>query len=215
MLWHPPQTIMSCLKLVEAVLERRELTELHYITPMANLASIMQRGLLCHHRVAKLAHSSVAMPELQDKRAKIVVPGGMALHAYVNLYICARNPMMYKRKDQHSTLCVLMVSPGVLDLPGVIVSDCNAASDYRRFAAAPSGLSIVDRELTFAEYWTDQNPLEKYRKAARKCAEVLVPDCVPARYITGAYVSCTGSQQAFDALQSGLACAVDAHLFFR
>lgn len=196
-------------------MERGELTELHYITPMVNLASIMQAGLLCHHGVAKLTHQSVAMPELQDKRAKIVVPGGMALHSYVNLYICSRNPMMYKRKDQHSTLCVLRISPDVLDLPKVVVSDCNAASDYTRFAAAPSGLSIVDRELTFAEYWTDQNPIEKYRKAARKCAEVLVPHSVPARYIIGAYVSCANSQQTFEALQSGLDCVVNAHLFFR
>jgi len=195
--------------------ERDELTELHYITPIDNVPSILARGLLSHRRVAKLGHQSVAMQELQDKRAKVTVPGGRPLHEYVNLYICARNPMLDKRKGSHLDLCVLRIVPSVIDLPGVVISDSNAGSDYVRFAAAPSGLKIVDREATFAEYWTDQDPIEKYRKAARKCAEVLVPDKVPAPYVTGAFVSCSQSLASFEAIQSGLPAVVDAHLFFR
>jgi hypothetical protein len=197
-------------------LERHELTELHYIAPMANLASIMQQGLLSHHRVARLVHQSVAMVQLQDKRAKVTIPGGLPLHDYVNLYICARNPMMSKRRNQHLEICVLRISTAVLDLTGAIVTDQNAASDYVRFAKSPEGLANVDREMVFAESWKHlDNQILEWRHSSRKCAEVLVPHHVSVQYITGAYVSCPSSQRAFDALQSGLACVVNAHMFFR
>lgn len=132
-------------------MRREELTELHYITHMDNVQSILRLGILSNRRAAKVTHTSVAMQQVQDRRAQVVVPGGRKLHDYVNLYICARNPMLYKRQGQHLELCVLQVSTDVLDLPGVVVTDANASSDYTRFAAAPAGLSIVDRDLTFAD----------------------------------------------------------------
>ena len=134
---------------------RDELTELHYIIAIAHVPSVLEHGIVSHNEAGKLEHTSVAMAEIQDIRKNVVVPNGMPLHDYVNLYVCARNPMMYKRRGQHADLCVLRVSTDVLDLPNVVVADGNAASTlrgYARFAAAPDGLSIVDRELTFAKY---------------------------------------------------------------
>jgi len=77
---------------------------------------------LVHNRALKVEHESIAMPEIQDLHAKVRVPGGRQLHDYVNLYIQARNPMMYKRKDYHEKLSILKISTDVLDLPGVVVS---------------------------------------------------------------------------------------------
>jgi len=196
-------------------MERRKLTELHYITPIANVPSILQLGILSHARAQRLQPQSVAMQVIQDRRARVTVPGGRKLHEYANLYICARNPMMYKRQAQHQDLCVLRIRPEVIDLPGVVITDGNASGQYVRFAAAPEGLRIVDRELTFAEFWTDPNLIIKWRKTAAKCAEVLVPDSVEPTYIMGAYVSC---QQAVNRLQSlniNLPVSIDRHLFFQ
>jgi hypothetical protein len=165
-------------------MERHELQELHYIAPICNIASILQRGLLSHARAAKLAHSSVAMQVIQDRRSQIVVPAGRKLHEYVNLYICARNPMLFKLSDQREQLCILSVSPNVLDVDGAVITDGNASGDYVRFAAAPGGLAIVNRELTFATYWTDTDPIQYYRKKSAKCAEVLVPDRVEPQYLS-------------------------------
>ena len=196
-------------------MRRDELTELHYIAPIANLPSIFARGLLSHNGMKRIAHESVAMRDVQDIRTRLTVPGGMRLHDYVNLYICARNPMMYLRRAQHNDLCVLSVSAGILDIPGTVVTDHNAASSYRRFAAAPDGLNIVDRGQTFARYWTHPgDPAEELRHKARKCAEVLVPHRVPPESIEGVYVSGTAGQVAV-----GRCCnrniTVDADLFFR
>lgn len=196
-------------------MERSELTELHYITPIVNVPTILRFGILSHNRAKRVEHQSVAMTEIQDKRVKVTVPGGKKLHEYVNLYIYARNPMMYKRHSQHQELCVLRVSSEVLDISNVVIADGNASSDYTRFAAAPKGISIVNRELTFAEFWTDPNPIQKYRKGSAKCAEVLVPDKVKPKYIMGAYVSCQEAMDKFQELNTGISVLINSHLFFR
>ncbi len=135
------------------------------------------------------------------------------MHDYVNLYFCARNPMMFKRKAQHASLCVLRVSPDVLHLDGVVMTDRNAASGYARFAPSPSGLSIVNTELVFAEHWTHGDVIEQWKHKSIKCAEVLVPDEVAFNFVLGAYVSCNSTKNQLEAM--GVNITVNRDLFFR
>jgi len=194
--------------------ERCELTELHYITPTANVPSICEFGILSFLKAAKLDHESVAMTEIQSRRAHKAVPNGRPLHHYVNLYICARNPMLHSRLSSHERLCVVRVSPDVLSIPGAVVTTANASSDWGRFAAAPEGLRLVNRDLVFAEDWTDSNAIAYYQKKSAKCAEVLVPDRVDPRFLHGAYVSCTAALRHFDALGVPLVAEINKHMFF-
>jgi hypothetical protein len=196
-------------------MKRNELEELHYITMIRNVSSIMDKGILSHKRVKKINHNSVAMEVIQERREKKVVPGGRPLHEYVNLYFHARNPMLYVRQSHHADLCILRVSAEILDLPGVVIADSNASSDYARFAPAPKGLSIVDKDLTFAEYWTHQDPFEAMRRKSAKCAEVLVPDRIDPGLVTGAYVSCPETKTTLEALGVNIPVAINPHLFFR
>ncbi len=197
-------------------MRREELEELHYITPLENLASICLRGILSHRRAQSVAHASVAMKDIQDRRSRKTVPGGRPLHEYVNLYFHARNPMMYKRHERHAELCVLRVNTRVLDLDGVVVTDANAAAEdsYVRFAPAPDGLRIVDRAETFALRWTSANYFEQCRLKSRKCAEVLVPDRVEPQFLDGVYVSCDAAQATYETMGLPLAVTVNGHLFF-
>lgn len=195
-------------------MKREDLQELHYITAISNVASIRSNGILSHKRAKRIQHDSVAMQEIQDRRKDKVVPGGLPLHEYVNLYICARNPMLYKRRTQHNDLCVLRVSTDILDLPGVVISDCNASSDYVRFATAPQGLSIIDEERVFAEYWVHNDPIETFRHRSQKCAEVLVRNSVDQNFITGAYVSGATAKAAFNVTGVNIPVTIDSHLFF-
>ena len=64
-----------------------DLQELHYITTIRNVPSIMTRGILSHKRLKKINHNSVAMETIQDRRENKVVPGGRPLQEYVNLAI--------------------------------------------------------------------------------------------------------------------------------
>ncbi len=123
-------------------MRREELGELHYITPIVNVTSIISRGILSHQLAAKVPHESVAMQEVQDRRMNKIVPGtGKKLHDYANVYICARNPMLFKRKDTHIELCVLKISTTVLDLDGVIVTDRNAAANIASFRPVATGFA--------------------------------------------------------------------------
>jgi hypothetical protein len=197
-------------------MRRDELEELHYITPISNVASILIHGILSHRRTAKLQHESVAMPDIQDRRRIVVVPPGRPLHEYVNLYICARNPMLYKRRGQHSTLTVLRIHTDVLDITGAAIADSNASSGYARFSSSPDGLTLIDRSLVFATYWTHpEDEIAEWRHKAAKCAEVLIPDRVPPRYITGAYVSCEEARDTLASAAPDIEITLNARLFFR
>lgn len=194
-----------------------DLKDLHYITPVANVPSILKLGLLSNREVTRrqVNSVSVAVPGVQERRESKVIPGAKPLHEYVNLYICARNPMMYLRRSQHEALCVLQITPAVLTLPGVVIADGNAASGPTAFWQSPSGLSKVDKDTVFAEWWTDPNEFVLWEKRRVKCAEVLVPDRLDAKFISGAYVSCDPAEARLKALAPTLKIVVDPHMFFR
>ncbi len=124
--------------------------------------------------------------------------------------------MLYKRKDAHAKLCILRISTAILDLDGVIVTDRNAASTIARFSPVATGLALIDRDLVFAEYWHhpgDDLASDNHKKI--KCAEVLIPECIPPKYIFGAYVSCTESQSKLrEIISSQIPIAINAYLFF-
>jgi hypothetical protein len=190
-------------------------SEFHCIMPIANIGSVLARGILSYERAAKLEHHSVALQPVQDKRDQKQVPGGLKLHQYANLYFHARNPMMFKRKDEGPDLCVLRVSTQVLDLNGTVLSDQNAASDYVRFLH-PRQWKLLDFDAIYAMDWRHPNDQVAYwRHRARKCAEVLVPQRVEVRFITGAYVLDDAARSRLTDLGFPLPVIPDPVLFFR
>ena len=103
----------------------------------------------------------------------------------------------------------------MLSLPGVVIADGNAASGPTAFWRSPSGLFKVDKDTVFAEWWNDPNPFVLWENRRVKCAEVLVPDKLDARFIAGAYVSCAAAEGALRTVAPGIAITVDPHMFFR
>jgi len=174
----------------------------------------MEHGILSNRLSRPLRPASVADSNVQDIRAGKRVPGGRPLHEYANLYFCARNPMLFKRLDQRRELCVLSVASEVIDLPGVVVTDGNAASKYIRFGAGTDGLVIVDKDLTFAEYWTHEDPIEKFQRTTAKCAEILIPDRVSPDCIQHAYVCNSEVGVSVNDLSVDIDVRVNPYLFF-
>ena len=172
------------------------IAELHCIMPIANIPSVMQYGILSHERANRLPHRSVAMQELQDRRVRKQVPGGLKLHQYANLYFCARNPMLYKRRNEQDGIYVLRISRNVLTLDNVVLTDQNAGSDYVRFLPAPAGMRLINFDWVFLDDWNDPDQIQKWKKSSAKCAEVLVPNQLPFDYIEGAYVASEPAKQA-------------------
>jgi len=194
----------------------QDIQELHYITHIGNLPSICKYGILSHKQAGGLSHVSVASPDVQERRAKKIIPGGLPLHAYVNLYFDARNPMMYVLQAKHADLCILRIDPAVMNLPGVIISDHNASSVYARFFPCPEGLKHLNRDMVFATSWTHpDNQIEEWEHKSIKCAEVLVPDKVVPKYLSGAYVSYNEALNSFQKTNASVSAIAKPYLFFR
>lgn len=196
-------------------MERDDLEELQYITHVANVPSIEARGILSHRRAARLRHEDVSDGEVQDRRKGVRVPGGLLLHDYANLYITARNPMLYRRlcDDLCDCLCVVSVSTDVLDLPNVVVTDRNAAADYCRFRPASEGLAEVDGDRVAVEYWPHFDRLEEQKRWNAKFTEILVPQVVPPDYLRGIRVGSKAAKASLLDLGVELDVTTDDYLF--
>lgn len=197
-------------------MRREELKELHYITHVENVASICKRGVLSNRLAARLQHRSVADPEVQERRKGKPVPGGFSLHSYANLYITARNPMLFKRirDGQIDELCVVSVSTDVLDLRDVVVTDRNAAKFGCGFSPANTGIDAVDAELIQRPYWTDGDQLEQDRCWNAKFTEVLVPNRVDPGHVQGVYVAGAAARSVLDAQGLPIQVRRNRNLFF-
>jgi ssDNA thymidine ADP-ribosyltransferase, DarT len=197
-------------------MERHEVAELHYITPIENLHSILGRGILSHNRAARLEHRSVALESVQDIRRGKSVPGGSTLHSYANLYFHARNPMMYRLiHNGFDSLIVLRVSAEVFDIPNTVVTDGNAATYGTRFYPSPEGLEHLDPALIFAQWWTDCNYTAVLEKKRARNAEVLIPDLVASRYVEGCYVDTRAKQGACQSFARLRTVTISREIYFR
>lgn len=196
-------------------MKRADVTELHYITSISNVISILQHGILSNTLAAELPHESVAMPEIQEIRANKQIPGARRLHEYANLYFDAHNAMLSKRRRYNSTICVLQVDSDALDLPGVIVTDRNAASSWVSFMTVHEGLAAIDRDRLFARSWKHPDDMyDEMNHKSEKCAEILVPDRVEARFVLGAYVANQTALTVFQVLGTGLPVRIRGDMFF-
>jgi hypothetical protein len=196
-------------------MNREDVTELHYITAIANVPSIMEHGILSHTLAEQLAHDSVAMPEIQERRRNKQIPGARRLHEYANLYFHAHNPMLSRCRGRNNEICVLRVRPAILDELNVIITDRNAATDLVGFWPVTDGLLRINSERVFARFWLHPDDLiEERRHKAEKCAEVLVPDRVEAPLITGAHVSNQIALTTFQALGITLPVRIRSDMFF-
>jgi ssDNA thymidine ADP-ribosyltransferase DarT-like protein len=193
-----------------------EISELHYITPLKNVPSILQRGILSHNRAAKLKHNDISMREIQDVRANKRVPGGLPLHDYANLYFNGRNKMMAKKRPEHDRLCVLRVSTEALNIPDAVIADQNASSKYALFLPSPLGLQKLQHDEIFVRSWKcPDDQIREWRLGSFVCAELLVPHVVAPKLILGAYVLDGVVRTRFTELEPKLECVVNADIFLR
>jgi len=190
------------------------LTEFQNISLIDNMPSILKHGVLSYAEAAKIPHLSVALESVQEKRDQKRVPGGLALHEYANVYFHARNPMMSKRRNEAHRLCVLRVSTEILNLPGAVITDQNAASKYVRFLA-PNFLQYLNLPYVFARDWRHPgDQIEEWRHSSAKCAEVLIPQRIPPEFVIGACVLNAASKTQLEGHGFTLPIQVDSDIFF-
>lgn len=184
------------------------------IQAIDNIPSIIQRGLLSNEKASRIQHTSIAMKEVQERRDTIVIPNGMALHKYANVYFDPKNPMLYKRKDENENICILKIDASILDVEGAIVSDRNASSAYASFYPADIGLTMINFNLVFASDWRDDNIYAYFQKKSIKCAEALIPYVIPYDYIVCAAVYSKKARKNLEATGFDKNIFVESKFFF-
>lgn len=209
-------------------MERNEIDELHHITHVDNLESILKHGILSRRKTEQrpggvaLQFVSVANMEIVERRSTRRIPKGLLLNQYANLYFNARNAMLYLKLNDYDPsqrvpadeILILRVNPSVLDLPGVVLTDINAAAGIEpRFFSITEGLARISKEEIFAIRWTSNSHKQ------RMMAEVLVPHSIPIEYIVGIYTSCKATKKRVrKTLTSEFAAikvVVDRYMFFQ
>jgi hypothetical protein len=194
----------------------RQCTEVGFIAPTANLASILERGILSHSLARTVEHESIADKAIQLRRGRVEIDVGggrkRALHSFANAYLNPRNAMLRRVRD--SGVVVLKLSaPAIFVLAGARVSDRNLAVYGAQTLPLPTGLAELDPAVVLGPGWFDGG----YRNEAKMQimqAEILVPDSIPARLITR---MCVRTENEADTIRGEfpkVRIDVDRDLFF-
>lgn len=195
------------------MLSKDQVYNLSYIVVAENIPSILERGILSHVGAMDVAHTSVANPEVQDRRAAVILPSGRRLHEYANLYFWARNAMMYLLRDKPS-LCILKVSPAVIDLDGAYYSTKNSSAAGVEFHPCGGDFEHLERESLYAGSWVTDGVVDDDRRQ-RMQAELLVPDHIPTRYVTGVFFNSDVQRDRLQPFTGHLDRIVRPGLFFQ
>lgn len=200
-------------------MDRKQVGELFYITHIGNVAGILRSGILSHTRASHVTHTKVDLDTVQEIRSHIRVSPTRMLHDHANLYVCGRNAMMYHvvHHNPIDTVCLLRVSPDVLDLPEVVVTDGNASRvGVTRLDDAATGIAGLDFARVHHQSWIhDADPVATYEHKRVKQAEVLVPDWIDPAHIVGALAPTPGAMTAITTATGGrLATVVARYPFF-
>ncbi len=194
---------------------RADIAEFYYIAPIENVPSILKHGILSHTLAMPLKPTSLAMAEIQELRQIKQIPGARRLHEYANLYFDAHNPMLCKIQRKNDVICVLRIDASILELPGVIISDHNAACNIARFFTVEQGLNLLNKDRIFAPFWTHPgDPIDKEKHKHEKCDEVLIPDKIESRFILNSYVANETALLNFQKLNIGLPVLIKSDIFF-
>lgn len=195
---------------------------LNYITPLDNLTKILssdasapvhdaanptdlkpnestfENGILSHERAQANTHIDISNQDVQRRRENKLLPNGKTIHQCANLYINARNAMMFQKSHENlDNLCVLRVKYDVIDLPNVVISNKNAAAKDASFFTPIEALAKLDFEKIFSESWAEEEAGENLKQIMM--AEVLIPDKVDNSMIDSILV---GSEKAKERVQA-------------
>jgi hypothetical protein len=172
-------------------------TFIYHITHVDNLRSILADGRLCtYNELCETGkrHVSIAYQDIQERRAKIIVPCGRGgtLHEYVPFQFAPRSPMLYTinkgnvpgySEGQSPLLHLVSTIEFVRDAGlAFIFTNGHAIMRLTDFFDDLAKLDQIDWEVMSARYWHDTvNDSDRKR---RRQAEFLVHKFFPCRLIT-------------------------------
>jgi hypothetical protein len=209
-------------------------TAVFHITHVENLTSMLgAKRMMAKNLQAPGTCRSIANEEVQDRRARVVVPvaPGGPLHDYVPFYFAPRSPMLYcnhrgsipNAKPQGEIIHLVTTAQNIAasDRPFVFY-DRHAVVGYAQAFNRLEDLGEIDWRVFFeppligdyAQYWLnrtdDQHPHWMTRKEVRQ-AEFLVYQWLPLSCIRliGTYTLATKGRVEDLLRIHGISCAVE------
>lgn len=160
----------------------------YHFTLLDNLPDILRHGFHSPNEQRRLGllHKSIAIRQIQDRRATMVVtcgPGGV-VHDYIPFYLCKRSSMLLyvvnaKNVDQQH-LIYLALPISLIDQPHVVYTNASANTDFPpEFFADPQNL----RDLDWAAIGSLKWKMATDAKKQARMAEVLIYQNVDVRLI--------------------------------
>ncbi len=167
-----------------------EIKSFYYITHINNINSILLEGILSHQNIEDkgINYTAIYDKSIVSNRKLKQTPEGKSLWKYSNVYFQPRNPMLYRvvLEKGVDNIAVIELDRQVLNIPGIYITDGNAANDITEFYDYKSGISIVSKmwETIKAQWW---NSLDGSKR--KIMAEALIPDVIPPNLIHSIFVA--------------------------
>lgn len=174
-----------------------DIGELHYITHIDNVESIIEFGILSRlqAKLRRIDFKCTSERTWLEDSARLKTSDGLPLSHYVNLFLNARNLTLRRRVDRYgrSALCVLRVdlrcltdgAPGLR--PDAFVCCDHPSSRDAEVVSLAEGLRRIGR-----------NEMLGPAKCKPRQPEILIHEQVEARHLRGAYVGTPTALKEFD-----------------
>ncbi len=167
-----------------------EIKSLYYITHLENLRSILTHGILSHNAVetSGVKFRTVYDTGIVNSRKLRQTPDSRSLWDFANLYFQPRNPMLYRlvQEKDRKEIIVLGVLPNVLKIPGIFITDGNAANSPTGFYLSDEGIKAIFGiwDILTGEWWNATDGSKR-----KIMAECLVPGFIPPDAVHTIYVA--------------------------
>lgn len=167
-------------------------TPVYHLTHVDNLISIIQSGgclSFDQKHYQGIDHVSVAYDNIQDRRARALVPcgSGGCLHDYVPFFFAPRPPMLYAihggyvegYEQGQAPLIHLVTTAQTVNNSGSewVFTDGHATMAFTEYFDDLKNLDEVDWEVMELQYWHDTPTLPDRKR--RRQAEFLIKDFCP------------------------------------
>ena len=196
----------------------KDILGVYYIAPLANLPSILRRGVLSHAQVGRqnLKPETIYDSAIVANRGDRSAPDGKTLWDFANFYFNPRNAMMYRvHRVEGRDVAVLFMRRALVN-SAKFVSVGNAASPHSPIVPVREGLAQIQGEAV-----AEKLRVDVWKEGEEKrlmMSELLVPDGAAPGHVQSIYVPTAEKAAEARKLLSPLPSGVDAiphpHMFF-
>lgn len=168
-----------------------QIKNLYYITHINNIPSILENGILCHQQLldSQVEFTPIYDENIVNHRQQRSISNNNTLWNYANLYFQPRNPMMYRvvKEGYIKDIAIISIKPQVLEEPGVIITDGNAAHNQTQFYSLSDGQGKLKKnwKIIKNEWWDKDNTDGSKRIIMSEC---LIPKKVIPTLIDSIFV---------------------------